>query len=115
MITFRATLLLLVTAPLWAVSNWIPAFQWIALGYFGVVIGVFLVDRRAAGDSDQFQIERVHDSRLSLGADNRVQLAVRNRQRRAVTFWLRDEPPDEWVEEAGDATRRGRGACDMAG
>lgn len=98
MITLRATLLLLVAAPLWAVSAWVPSFRWIALAYGVMVLAVLLVDRRAAGTGDQFVVRREHDNKLSLGADNPVRVIVRNRHNRPITFWVRDEPPDAWVE-----------------
>lgn len=98
MITLRATLLLLVAAPLWAVSEWIVAFRWIALAYGVTVLAVLLVDRRAAGKADQFVVQRHHDNKLSLGADNQVQVTLRSRQNRPIVFWLRDEPPDTWVD-----------------
>jgi uncharacterized protein (DUF58 family) len=64
----------------------------------GVVYGVCLLwlawmDRRSAGTIEQFRIEREHDQKLSLGAENRIVVRVESRAPRTITMTVRDEPP----------------------
>lgn len=81
-------------APIMALGTWLPAMQWIAGGYIFVILLVFIIDWRRAGAVNRFEIGREHDTKLSLAAENPIQLKLRNRTRHRVTFWLRDEPPD---------------------
>ncbi len=92
--TNRALLFLLLAAPVIAAGTWASALQWVAGVYLLFCLALFAFDWRMAGDARRFEVSRTHDTKLSLGADNPVHLAVRNRSRRPVTFWLRDEPPD---------------------
>lgn len=98
--TLRAAVLLTIVAPILALAAWLPFFLWIAVGYFVTVVSLIFWDRRQALSSDTLSITRTHDNRLSLGADNTITLSIDNRQPRPVTFWLRDEPPDAWVDGA---------------
>lgn len=96
-LTNRALLILLPTAPLLALATWLPWMQWIALVYFVAIVIVLIVDWRQALPIEQrFELERVHDTKLSLGANNSIQLQIRNRILRPATVWVRDEPPDEF-------------------
>ncbi|MCI0394209.1 MAG: DUF58 domain-containing protein [Chloroflexi bacterium] len=90
----RGVLLLLLAAPLLAAATWAPALQWLAGLYALLVVGLLLLDWRLAGPVRRFDLERQHDTKLSLGANNPIHLLLRNRSRRPATFWLRDEPPD---------------------
>lgn len=96
-ISFRGVLLLLLAAPMIAASIWSPALLWAAGGYLLLLLILFAVDWRQAKPVGQFEVERTHDNRLSLGAQNLIQLHVRNRNRRRVHIWVRDEPPDEFI------------------
>jgi uncharacterized protein (DUF58 family) len=93
-LTNRALLFLLLAAPVVAAGTWASALQWVAGAYVLFCLALFTFDWRMAGDARRFEVSREHDTKLSLGADNPVHLAVRNRSRRPATFWLRDEPPD---------------------
>ncbi len=98
-ITNRAVLLLLLAAPIIAVGTWLSALEWVA-GLYGLgVVALFGLDWWLAGDVRRFEVTRHHDTKLSLGANNPIQLSVRNRSRRPATFWLRDEPPDAFKIE----------------
>jgi uncharacterized protein (DUF58 family) len=77
-----------------AAGTWASGLQWVALGYLLLVIVLFGLDWRRAQPIDRFEIKRSHDNRLSLGIDNPIHISIRNRLHQAVTFWLRDEPPD---------------------
>lgn len=91
--TNRAVLLLLLAAPLLAASTWAPALAWIAGLFLLFSLALWLVDWRLAGPVQRFDVQRQHDDRLSLGADNPIHLEATNRSARPVVFWLRDEPP----------------------
>lgn len=98
--TLRAAVLLTIAAPILAMAAWVPLLQWVAIGYFFAIVGAIIWDRRQAQHSDTLPTTRTHDNRLSLGTDNTITLSIRNRQPRSITFWLRDEPPDAWVDGA---------------
>lgn len=99
-LTRRAVLLLLITAPLIAASTWIPVLGWVALGYFLVCAGLFALDYRLAEPLARLEVTRSHQQKLNLGVENPITLNLHNRGRRTVTFWLRDEPPDEFKIES---------------
>ena len=92
--TLRGILLLLLAALIVAAGTWAPALEWVAGLYLFCCLVLFALDFRLAGDARRFDVSRQHESRLSLGADNAIHLAVRNRSRRPAPIWLRDEPPD---------------------
>jgi uncharacterized protein (DUF58 family) len=96
-ISFRGVLLLLLAAPLIAASIWSPVLLWVAGGYLLLLFALFVLDWRQAKSITQFEVNRSHDNRLSLGAQNLIQLHVRNRSRRRVHIWVRDEPPDAFL------------------
>jgi uncharacterized protein (DUF58 family) len=98
-LTRRAVLLLLITAPLIAASTWAPVLAWVALGYFLICAGLFSLDYRLAEPLTRLEVTRSHQQKLNLGVENPVTLTLHNRGRRTVTFWLRDEPPDEFKIE----------------
>ena len=95
-LTQRALLLLLLAAPFIALATWLPALEWVAGAYVLLCLLLFLIDWARAQPVSQFDVEREHDGKLSLGADNPIRLTVRNRQRRPVSFQVRDEPPEEF-------------------
>ncbi len=114
--TPRGILLLLLAAPILALGTWAPPLQWLALAYILLCLALFALDWRLAEPLRRFEVSRGHDAKLNLGADNSIQLSVRNRSRRAATFWLRDEPPDAFQIEtrlhtgtvAGQSTWQGQ-------
>jgi len=94
MLTTRGLLILLLAAPVIAAATWLPALQWVALLYVFACLGLFWIDRRLAEGVERFEVDRIHDNRLSLGAANDVRLAVRNRGRFPARFAVRDEAPE---------------------
>ena len=102
-LTRRALIFLLLAAVLLAGSAWLPAMSALAGVYLLICAGLIWLDRRFAGAISRFQIERLHDNRLSLGAQNAIRLRVLNLSPRAVRIWVRDEPPEAFRI---DATRR---------
>ncbi len=93
-------MLLLVAAPLIAAATWAPGLEAVAALYGLACLALFALDWRLAGSLGRFDLARQHDSRLSLNAFNPIRLTVRNRGRRPVIFWLRDEPPDAFEVDA---------------
>lgn len=93
--TRRGLLFLLIVAPLLAAGFWVPLLQWVGVGYLVVLLLLFFLDWRQAGGLDgRFQIDRRHDDKLSLGADNPVTLTIYNRSSLPTPIWVRDEAPD---------------------
>lgn len=98
-ISWRGTALLLLTAPLLAMSAFIPQFGLVALIYAIFAVGLLIFDWWQAR-KPSFAIERHHEDKLSLGADNPITVSIKNKADRGIRFWLRDEPPDVWVDGA---------------
>lgn len=102
--TSRLLLLTLVAAPLLALAEVVPIFAIVAVLYLAAVTGLALLDVRLMDRPAAFLIERRHDQRLSLGADNLVTVHVRHRGQRDTIIQLRDEPPDEWLGNQATGT-----------
>jgi uncharacterized protein (DUF58 family) len=97
--TTRALLLTLITAPIMALGAWLPFMEWVAWGYFVVVLSAMFIDWRLAGDGKQFELKREHDNKLSLGAENPIRVSLRNRSWNRVSFTVRDEAPEQFKIE----------------
>ena len=97
--TNRALLLVLIAAPIMALGAWLPFMEWIAWGYVVIVLSVFFIDWRMAGDIKQFDLTRQHDTKLSLGAENPIRISLRNRSWRGISFTVRDEAPEQFKIE----------------
>lgn len=96
-LTTRGILFLLIAAPILAAGTWIAALQWVAVGVVLLLLVLFYLDWRQAGEiNGRFQISRQHDTKLSLGADNPIHLTIYNRSPRPTAIWVRDEPPDQF-------------------
>jgi uncharacterized protein (DUF58 family) len=91
--TRRGVLVLLLVAPFVVLATWAPLIGWLALLLFTLILGVLVLDYRAADGITRFQISREHEARLSLGADNPIRLKIHSLRRRTTHFWVRDEPP----------------------
>ena len=95
----RGLFLLMLAAPFLAAGTWIASMQWVAVAYILLVLLLLFVDWRQAQDIGRFEVKRQHDNRLSLAANNWIQLSIRNRHARPATVWIRDEPPDAFEIE----------------
>lgn len=93
--TPRLLALLLLAAPLIAGAAIAPPLLWLALLYLAIVLAVVISDLVLTPRPSAIEVERVHDSRLSLGADNLVTLILANASARPLRFTLRDEHPHE--------------------
>ncbi len=94
--TLRGVLILLLAAPVLAAGAWFPPLQAIGAVLIAAIVILLVVDFRQAGSIARFEVERRHDTKLSLGADNPIQLRIRSRNARLTTLWVRDEPPPEF-------------------
>lgn len=95
-LTGRGVFLLLLAAPVIAAGTWLPALEWVGVVYAMLALALLAIDRSLAQGIERFEMKRVHDTRLSLGVDNPIQLTVRNLGRQPAFIWLRDEAPDEF-------------------
>jgi uncharacterized protein (DUF58 family) len=93
LLTRRAFLLLLFTAPLLALGTVQPLMVYVALGYLLLVVAMVFADRSLSPKPNQFTLTRENDSRLSLGAENRVVVRIANNSPRIVRAIARDEFP----------------------
>ncbi|MGQ9613136.1 DUF58 domain-containing protein [Chloroflexus sp.] len=93
--TPRLLMLVLLTVPLIAGAAFIPYLAWIAVIYLVVVGGVLVSDVLLSPRPDQIDVERLHESRLSLGTANLVTILVTNASARPLRFVVRDEYPVE--------------------
>ncbi len=95
--TPRGLILLLFATPLLAAGTWLPILQWVGLALIIILLIAFYFDWQQAGDANgRFQIQRIHDDKLSLGAENPIQVEIYNRSSRTANISVRDEPPDEF-------------------
>ncbi|PKN92016.1 MAG: DUF58 domain-containing protein [Chloroflexi bacterium HGW-Chloroflexi-6] len=97
--TLRGILFLLLAAPLMALATWLPVFKWLAWGYIVVALIVFGLDWRFSGPVTRFDVRRIHEPRLSLGAENPIRLEIHNRTARLINFEVRDEAPEQFQIE----------------
>jgi uncharacterized protein (DUF58 family) len=100
-LTRRGIALLLLAAPLLAAAGLTSVLRWVALAYVVAVAALLFFDWRLAKRAARFDLERFHDTRLSLGADNAIELVLNNRAQRPIKFWVRDEPPVQFKTEVG--------------
>ncbi len=99
LLTRKAFFLLLLTAVLLALGALVPLATALAAGYLGVVFTLLLVDWFASPKPRDFTVTRTHDERLSLGADNDIDITVHSRNRRRIgpgQLIVRDEYPIEF-------------------
>jgi len=95
----RGILVLLFAAPVIGLGALIQGFEWVGWVYALLILILFFVDWRMAGNVERFDVARHHESKLSLGVQNPVILSVRNRFRRGTSFEVRDEAPEAFQIE----------------
>ncbi len=93
LLTRRTLFLLLLDALLLAGATFEPLMVYLAIAYLFVVLAMILVDRRVTPHTHDFELTRLNDQRLSLGADNLVAVRVANRSPRRARVIVRDEYP----------------------
>ncbi len=103
--TFRLLLFLLLGALLVAGVALAPALLWLALAYIVAVGALVAADYAVTTRPGAIEVERINDSKLSLGAENAITLLLANRGQRPISFELRDEFPYQFISDA--ATLKG--------
>jgi uncharacterized protein (DUF58 family) len=98
--TFRLLLFLLLGSVLVAGVALVPALLWLAVAYLAAVAGLVAADYRVTPKPGQLELERINDSKLSLGADNLVTILLTNQSRRPLQFRIRDEYPYQFNSDA---------------
>lgn len=98
--TFRLLLFLLLGSLIVAGSAIVPVLSWLAVVYLCVVGVLVAVDYVLSLRPHELDIERIHDTKLSLGAENLVTVLIANRGRRSAHFQLRDEYPYQFISDA---------------
>ncbi|MCP4361998.1 MAG: DUF58 domain-containing protein, partial [Chloroflexi bacterium] len=94
--TPRLLYLALLLAPLWAVADaWLlpDRLLWGLLAGIGLLV---VADVWLGARPSHFSCERRHESRFSLGADNRIEIIIHNHTARPQLVQLRDDYPAEW-------------------
>lgn len=92
-LTLRMLLLILLGATLIAGGALDPRFIWLAVAYLLVLLLLMIADFLLTSRPHDLEVERLHDQRLSLGADNTITILVANRSRQKVYVQIRDEYP----------------------
>lgn len=92
----RGLLVLLFAVPLIALGAFLRGMEWLGWAYALLILILFFVDWRVTGSLDRFDVERIHENKLSLGVQNAIKLHVRNRSRRGTRLRVRDEAPEEF-------------------
>jgi uncharacterized protein (DUF58 family) len=77
-----------------------PPLLWLAIAYLVLVAVLVVVDYVISAKPGDLEVERINDTKLSLGADNLVTLLISNRGRRPITFQARDEYPYQFTSDA---------------
>jgi len=80
-----------------ALGGWLAPLGPAIWVYVAAVVGLSAFDWWAAQPARRFELWREHEQRLSLGAENRVRVFVRERNGRGTAVQVRDEPPDEFA------------------
>jgi uncharacterized protein (DUF58 family) len=98
--TFRLLLFLLLGSLLVAGVALAPALLWLALAYIVAVGALVAADYVVTTKPAEIEVERINDTKLSLGAENLVTLLLANRGRRPIRFQARDEFPYQFIADA---------------
>jgi len=104
LLTRRSLVLLLLAAVLLAGATYEPLLLYVAAAYLTLVLVLILTDWRISSRPPQFEVARITDQRLSLGAENLVSVHVTHRGKRSTSLLVRDEYP---VEFSADRTIMG--------
>lgn len=89
----RLLLLLLLGALPIAGASLAHSLVWLAILYFVVVAVLVGIDIFLTPQADAIEVERLNDTKLSIGAENLVTVLLANRSQRVIHFTLRDEYP----------------------
>src|ERR671933_2284785 len=98
--TPRLLVLLLLGAVVVAGASFAAPLTWVGVLYFVALFGLLVADLILTPRPDQLTVKRTTEPKLSLGADNLVQIEIANRSARPVVFELRDEYPYQFQVDA---------------
>lgn len=76
-----------------------PPLLWLAVAYIGAVLAVVVTDVLLTPRPERIEVERINDSRLSLGAENLITVLLANRSDRALEVTVRDEFPYQFPSD----------------
>lgn len=97
--TFRLLCFLLLGSLLVIGVAFAPVLLWLALAYL-VLVGVLVgADYIVTTKPEAIEVERINDTKLSLGADNLITVLLANRGSRALNIQLRDEYPYQFQSD----------------
>lgn len=91
--TPRLLILLLLGAILVAGASFAVPLTWVAVLFFVALLGLVIADYAITTKPEQIVVERLNESKLSLGAPNLVAMRLHNESPRAVRLKVRDEYP----------------------
>ncbi|MBV7334614.1 DUF58 domain-containing protein [Chloroflexi bacterium TSY] len=96
-LTTRSLILLLFTMLPIGASSIISAFLWMAVAWLILILFLFAVDLYITPGVASWGVTRHHDDRLSLAAQNRIDLHVHlRRSSRPLLIWIRDVTPESF-------------------
>jgi uncharacterized protein (DUF58 family) len=98
--TRRLLILLLFAAVPIAASAFVPWLLYAGVGYGALMLGLVLADYALSPRPADFELERQHDTRLSLGAWNPIRISVRSTARLPARVAVRDEAPVSFALDA---------------
>jgi uncharacterized protein (DUF58 family) len=98
--TLRLLLFLLLGSAIVAGAAIAPALLWLAVAYLVAIACMVAADYVISPKPSDLEVERINDTKLSLGAENLVTLLISNRSQRAVRFQIRDEFPHQFISDA---------------
>ena len=97
--TLRLLLLLLLGSFFVAGVALLSGLLWLAIGYLIAVAALVVVDYLITAKPSDLEVERINDSKLSLGADNLITLLIANRGPRSLPLLIRDEYPHQFIAD----------------
>jgi uncharacterized protein (DUF58 family) len=83
----------LLAVPPMALSGDAPAFAWAALAWCGFLIALLVADNRLSQRAHRVRVERRLERKLSVGAENEIQVRVENLSRWPLRLYIKDDPP----------------------
>jgi uncharacterized protein (DUF58 family) len=94
--TRRLLFLLLLGGVLVAGASFAQPLTWVTVLYFVALLGLVIADYLISTKPDQLRVQRVNESKLSLGVPNLIAIRLLNTSPRPLRFKLRDETPFEF-------------------
>lgn len=98
--SLRLLVLLLLGGLLIAAISLADPLRWLTVIYFLAVGALLVSDLLLTSRPDQIEVERLNDSRLSIGADNLVTVLLANRSALPLQLRIRDEFPYQFPSDA---------------